>query len=86
MKKMIGFVLAALLLIGCSKPDEEPMQQSGRNSGVDDIAHSAPTNAPPQDANQATKKQPRSEGDEYMRSHTPKRPEGGLGVPKGMFK
>lgn len=88
--RKIEFVFAALLLVGCSKPDEEQAPQSGHVKTYDDISSSAPINAPPQDAKQAPRRQPKSEMMDYMRAHT-KKPggspkEGEFKAVEGAFK
>lgn len=88
--KKIEFVLAALLLVGCSKPENEPTPQSGNIKMRDDMTSSTATNAPPQDARQAPKKEPKSELMDYMRAHT-KKPgespkEGEFKAVEGAFK
>lgn len=88
--RKIEFALAALLVVGCSKPDEEPATQSGNVKMHDDITSSAPITAPPQNAKQAPKEQPKSELMDYMRAHTKKPGEGPKNgefeAAKGAFK
>lgn len=88
--RKIEFALTALLVVGCSKPNEEPAAQSGHVKTYDDISSSAPITAPPQNAKQPPKEQPKSEMMDYMRAHT-KKPgespkEGEFKAVEGAFK
>lgn len=76
MKKIV-FVLAALLLVGCSESSETPRKEIKTNEADID---SAPTNSPHQDTKPAYKKPLVSEGDDYMRTHTPKPNKSGWGT------
>lgn len=81
MKKIV-FLLTALLLAGCSEPPEAPKKAIKTTDA--DIGNAQP-NSPQQDAKPTPKKSRTSEGDEYMRTHTPKQNKNGWET-EGVFK